>query len=185
MTETNHMQEYDTDLAQLGVCQLWGEITTESALDVSRFILSHNHKPRKGIKHLTLVINSEGGDLINAFALIDLMQHSKVPVHTLGIGQISSAGLMVFMAGTKGHRVITANTHVMSHQWSGSVEGKAHELLSAQQDMMITQARVLRHYCKHSGQTEQVIKDRLLPPHDVYLTADEAVQLGVADRIQA
>lgn len=177
------MQEYDADLAQMGVCHLWGEVTTESALDVSRFILNHNHKPRKNIKHLTLVINSEGGDLVHAFALIDLMQHSRIPVHTLGVGQISSAALMVFMAGAKGNRLITANTHVMSHQWSGSMEGKAHELISAQQDLQITQTRVLNHYCKFSGQSVQVVKEKLLPAHDVYLTADEAVQLGIADRI--
>lgn len=175
--------DWDSELQSQGVCHLWGPIDSESGLEVSQFILAHNHKPRKHIKHLTLVINSEGGSLTDAFALIDLIKHSKLPVHTLGLGQISSAGLMVFMAGAPGHRLITTNTQIMSHQWSGSMEGKAHELISAQQDMLITQEKVLKHYCACSGLSETQVKQLLLPPHDVYLTAEQAVELHIADRI--
>jgi ATP-dependent Clp protease, protease subunit len=172
-------------LIKQGIYHLWGEITSESAQEASEFILSMNIKPTKQVKHVTLIINSEGGSLTDAFALIDVMQHSKLPVHTLALGQVSSAGLMVFMAGSRGHRLITPNTMIMSHQWSGSVQGKAHELLSAHQDMQITTARVLAHYCKYTQQSEQTILTQLLPPHDVYLTASQAVELGIADRIQS
>jgi ATP-dependent Clp protease, protease subunit len=162
---------------------LFGEINQEQVESAIRFILAHNCVPKKK-KFITLIVNSQGGDLNDAFALIDIMTHSKVPVHTLGLGQISSSGLMIFMAGAQGHRVLTPNTHIMSHQWSGTFEGKIHELLSAQEDFRQTTARMLAHYKRHSKLTEEQIQTHLLPASDVYLTAEQAVQMGIADRIQ-
>jgi ATP-dependent protease ClpP protease subunit len=144
------LSEIEQDLHSQGVCHMWGEVTTELAAQVSKFILWHNLKQFKHVKHLMLIINSEGGELTHAFALSDLITHSKIPVHMLGVGQISSAGLMVFMSGCKGHRMITHKTHIMSHQWSTHVQGKTHELLSAHEDMQITQRRVISHYETHT-----------------------------------
>jgi ATP-dependent Clp protease, protease subunit len=177
------MEEIDMELVNQGVWHIWGEIDADQAVHTSKFILTHMHKPRRNLKHLTFIINSEGGDLAHAFAIIDLMHYSRLPVRTLGVGEISSAGLMIFMAGELGHRCVTANTQIMSHQWSTQIQGKAYELLSAQQDMQITQARVLAHYVKHTHKTESEVQQLLLPPHDVYLTAAQAVELGIADHV--
>lgn len=177
--------EIDHVLCEQGVFHMWGEVSTELSAQVSKFILWHNMKKFKHVKHITLIINSEGGELTHAFALSDLITHSKIPVHTLGVGQISSAGLMVFMAGFKGARMITPNTHIMSHQWSTHVQGKTHELLSAHEDMMITQKRVIHHYETHTRLTPEKIQQMLLPPHDVFLTAEQAVAWGIADGIHS
>jgi ATP-dependent Clp protease, protease subunit len=179
------LAEFDTDttLTKEGVFTLFGPVDSDMAQTAVRFVLAHN-SVRSPVKHLTFVINSEGGDLNDAFSIIDVITHSRIPVHTLGLGQISSSGLMIFMSGVKGHRLLTRNTSVMSHQWSGTFEGKIHELMSAQSDFELTTARMINHYRKCSGLDEATIKSKLLPPHDVYLTADQAVSLGLADRIQ-
>src|SRR5574344_1834410 len=59
--------------------------------------------------HLTLIINSPGGDLNSAFAIIDCMKGSALPVHTIGLGLIASCGILTFMSGEKGHRILTPN----------------------------------------------------------------------------
>lgn len=184
--KSNTRTEFDVDdiLNQEAIYTLFGEIDTNSVESAIRFILAHNHVNKK-VKFITLVVNSEGGDLNDAFALIDVMCHSKVPVYTLGLGQISSCGLMIFMAGAPGHRVLTPNTHVMSHQWSGHFEGKLHELVSAQEDLRLTTARMMAHYEKYTHLSEDQIRKNLLPECDVYLTAEQAVSLGIADRIQS
>jgi ATP-dependent Clp protease protease subunit len=176
--------EFDVDmvLANSAVHTLFGDVDQQSTLDAIRFILAHNCEPKKN-KFITLIINSQGGDLHDAFALIDIIMHSKLPVHTLGLGQLSSCALMIFMAGTKGHRVLTENTHIMSHQWSGTFQGKAHELLSAQTDYQLTQQRMLAHYVRHSKLSVREIEQHLLCAHDVFLTAEQAVTMGIADKI--
>jgi ATP-dependent Clp protease, protease subunit len=177
--------EFDIDnvLDTQGVFTLFGSVDSEMSRNAVRFVLAHN-SVKSPVKNITFVINSEGGDLNDAFAIIDVITHSRIPVHTLGLGQISSSGLMIFMAGTKGHRLLTTNTSVMSHQWSGTFEGKLHELMSAQADFELTTARMIEHYRRCSGLSESEIMQKLLPPHDVYLTSDQAVKLGIADRIK-
>lgn len=177
--------DFDVDmvLATQAVHTLFGDVDQHSTLDAIRFILAHNCAPKKN-KFITLIINSQGGDLNDAFALIDIMTHSQMPVHTLGLGQLSSCALMIFMAGAKGHRVLTENTHIMSHQWSGTFQGKAHELLSAQVDFQLTQQRMMAHYVRHSTLSVHEIEQHLLCAHDVFLTAEQAVQMGIADSIQ-
>ena len=68
--------------------------------------------------------------MTDGFALIDIIHGSRLPIWTVGIGMLASMGLMIFMAGEKGHRVLTPNTLILSHQWSGVDSGKEHELVS-------------------------------------------------------
>jgi ATP-dependent Clp protease, protease subunit len=136
-------------------------------------------------ERLQLIINSPGGCLNSALALIDVMKGSAIPVHTLGIGQISSCGLLTFIAGAKGHRVLTPNTSILSHQFSWGSYGKNHELIARVKEFELTSARLIALYKHCTGLTETKIREVLLPANDVWLTAEEAVELGVADSIKA
>lgn len=150
------------------------------------WILRCNFMPDKiRPERLQLIINSPGGCLNSALALIDVMKGSVIPVHTLGIGQISSCGLLTFIAGTKGHRVLTPNTSILSHQYSWGSAGKSHELMARVKEFDLTSARLIALYKHCTGLTETKIREVLLPPQDVWLTAQEAVELGVADAIKA
>jgi ATP-dependent Clp protease protease subunit len=61
---------------------------------------------------LNLIITSPGGDLNAAFALVDTMRGSAIPIRTIGLGQIASAGLLIFISGDKGQRILTPNTSI-------------------------------------------------------------------------
>lgn len=134
-------------------------------------------------ERLNLIINSPGGCVNSAMALIDVMKGSVIPVHTLGIGQISSCGLLTFIAGTKGHRVITPMTSILSHQYSWGSVGKEHELLSRVKEFELTSQRIISLYKHCTGLSETKIREILLPAQDVWLSADEAVEHGLADSI--
>ena len=160
------------------------DFDSKTVAPVIEFILEKNLLPAsKRPKHLTLIINSPGGEMSAAFALIDIMNGSSIPVHTLGIGQISSCGILTFMSGEKGHRVLTPNTSILSHQWTWGSFGKSHELVAVQREFELTDERMMNHYKKCTGQTEATIKKYLLPPEDVWLTPREAVKYGIADQI--
>lgn len=149
------------------------------------WIIKKNLLPNKNRpKHLTLMICSPGGEVSSAFALIDVMKGSKIPVHTLGIGEIASCGLLTFMSGEQGHRAVTPNTSILSHQYSWGSHGKEHELFARVREFELTSERMLAHYKKCTGLTEDKIRKYLLPEKDVWLSADEAVKYGIADEIK-
>lgn len=174
----------DVDLEDRGIFILYDEITTENTSEAIKFILKSNlSKNKNKPKNLTLIINSSGGDLNSAFALIDIIKGSKIPVYTIGLGEISSAGLLIFMSGKRGNRSITPNTSILSHQFTWGKEGKEHELLAALKEFNLTSKRMLNHYKKCTGLSEKKIKEILMPPTDVYLDSDEALDYNIADKI--
>lgn len=174
------------DIGDVGIYIFADEFNSASSSKAIKFILSKNILPKKKRPgNLTLIINSPGGELSSAFALIDMMKGSKIPVYTLGIGEISSCGLLTFMAGEKGHRIITPNTSILSHQYSWGSYGKEHELIARVKEYNNTSERMLAHYKKCTGLSEKVIKEILMPPEDVWLSAKEAVKYGIADQIKS
>ena len=135
-------------------------------------------------KELTLVINSPGGQVHSAFALIDTMKGSAIPVKTVGLGMIASCGLLLFISGSKGRRILTPNTSILSHQFSWGTYGKEHELFAAQKEYDLTTTRMLTHYKKCTGLSDDKIRKYLLPPQDVWLDAKEAKKLGICDEVK-
>jgi ATP-dependent Clp protease, protease subunit len=171
------------NLQTAGMYVFMGEVDADSMQPIIEWLLHENFIVKKRKKELLLMICSEGGDMSAAFALIDVMNSSSIPIKTVGLGQIASAGLMIFLAGSQGRRVLTPNTSILSHQFSWGSEGKSHELFATVKEFELTQQRMIAHYRRCTGLSDEKIKAALLPPHDVYLTAEEALQLNVCDAI--
>lgn len=171
-------------LADNGVYYFCNEFSHQTVKDPITWILDMNFQEKTPFNNLTLIITSYGGDLSAAFGLIDVMRGSHIPVHTVGLGVIASAGLLTFIAGTKGHRIVTPNTSILSHQWSWGSFGKEHELIASVKEFELTTKRMIEHYKKCTGLTEKVIRDKLLPPQDVWLTAEEAKKYKLVDMIK-
>jgi ATP-dependent Clp protease protease subunit len=133
---------------------------------------------------LNLIICSPGGDLNAAFALIDTMRGSAIPIRTIGLGQIASAGLMIFIAGDKGKRILTPNTSILSHQYSWGAFGKEHELFATVKEFDLTTKKMIQHYKKCTGLTDAKIREVLLPPQDIWLSPLESKKLGLCDDVK-
>lgn len=170
------------ELEHHGVHLLMGEINEESCAGAIDWILRENFAPTRK-KHLTMILCSPGGDLTSCFALIDVMAGSVIPVHTLGIGQIASCGLLLFISGAKGFRTLTPNTSILSHQYSWGAYGKEHELFAQAREYELTTKRMMTHYKRCTGLSEANIRKYLLPPQDIWLSAHEAKTLNVCDRV--
>lgn len=169
---------------EAGMYYMADDFHNESTRPIINWIIEKNLLPQKyRPKELTLIINSPGGDVHSAFALIDTMKGSAIPIRTVGLGLIASCGILTFMAGTKGRRVITSNTSILSHQYSWGSGGKEHELFARVREFELSTERMIEHYKKCTGLTEKVIREVLLPPHDVWLNAEEAVKYKIADKI--
>jgi ATP-dependent Clp protease protease subunit len=171
------------DLKKSGIYTFMGEVDSDSMLPIIEWILHENYIVKKKKKELILMICSRGGDMEEAFALIDVMRSSLIPIKTVGLGQIASCGLLIFLAGTPDRRVLTPNTSILSHQYSWGSDGKHHELFAITKEFGLAQQRMINHYCETTGLNEETVKARLLPANDVWLSAEEALELGICDHI--
>lgn len=182
-TPTENTAEKGVTLEDKGYYVLMEPITSATCREAIKFIMKANFQPKK-LDHINLVICSPGGAVDACFALIDTMKGSAIPVRTIGLGCIASCGLLLFMAGQKGHRILTPNTSILSHQWAWGSYGKEHELFATVREFELTTKRIIAHYRKCTGLTEKVIREQLLPPEDKWLEAKEALKLGLCDQIK-
>jgi ATP-dependent Clp protease protease subunit len=162
---------------------MMGNIDVDSVKAVTEWIFEANFAEERPTL-LNLIITSPGGDLNAAFALIDVMRGSAIPIRTIGLGQIASAGLMIFINGEKGKRMLTPNTSILSHQYSWGAFGKEHELFATVKEFDLTTQKMIAHYKKCTGLPEKKIREILLPPQDVWLSPQEAKKLGLCDDIK-
>ena len=181
--QDNSEKEPSRLLQEAGMYVFMGEITDDAIRPIIEWILVENHVVRKKKKELLLMICSEGGAMESAFALIDVMRASSIPIKTVGLGSVASSALLIFLAGTPGRRMLTPNTSILSHQYSWGSDGKHHELFAMTKEFGLAQQRMMDHYRVTTGLDEEVIKQRLLPSSDVYLSAEEALTLGICDFI--
>jgi ATP-dependent Clp protease, protease subunit len=170
-------------LQEAGMYVFMDEVSSESIKPIIEWILVENHVVKKKKKELLLMICSDGGSMEDAFALIDVMKASSIPIKTVGLGSVSSSGLLIFLAGALGRRILTPNTSILSHQYSWGSDGKHHELFAITKEFGLAQKRMVQHYQETTGLDEETIKTKLLPANDVYLSAEEALELGICDFI--
>lgn len=180
---TKSMDE-DEDLDRSpGIGMLYGEVDTELVAGLTEWILMENLADNPP-EVLTLLINSPGGSLSDAFCLIEIMNGSRIPIATVALGEICSAGLLVFMSGAPGMRTLTPTVSIMSHHFSAGTGGNFHDLINVQKEWNFTNQRIVNQYKRCTGLSEEDIKTKLLPPTDVFLTPTQALDLHLADQIR-
>jgi ATP-dependent Clp protease, protease subunit len=159
-----------------------GEVTGENVEKAIRWIMmgSQNPSPDHPMK---LYINSEGGNLLDAFALIDVMRTSPVPIATVGMGNLMSSAFMVFAAGTIGKRAIGKNTSIMIHQFNHDYAGKYHDMKAYSEEIDRINYRMVAELARTGKLNDIEVGSKLLKPSDVWLSANQLVELGFADII--
>lgn len=186
MTSNNPSTETDFDpIRDNGYYLFMDNFNYQSCEKAIRWIITENLRKTDRKEFLTLVICSPGGLVSTCFALVDTMKGSAIPIRTVAIGQIASCGFIAFIAGEKGHRILTPNTSILSHQYSAGSSGKEHDLYASQKGFELTSERILKHYMKCiDGMTEKKIREYLLPAHDVWLSAKQAKKLKCCDEVK-
>ena len=169
-------------LQSLGAYMLFGGIDQQTSYETCEFIIKAN-LIQQSRNPLNLIINSEGGHVTDGFAIIDVMETSRLPVQTIGTGMIASMALLTLSAGSKGNRVITKNTEIMAHQWYGGMEGKFHELMAVTNEHLRLKETFITHFKRHSKMNEKQIVDILFSPSDRWLTPQECKKYGLCDKV--
>jgi ATP-dependent Clp protease protease subunit len=179
----NDKEKKEHGLNDYGIIYLSGAINGGNAESVCKEIIEYNIKGE--VNQLQMIINSPGGSCPAGFSIIDIMEWSRIPIYTTGIGMIASMGLLIFMTGEKGRRVITPRTSILSHRFSAFNFGNHSQLIAGRKEEDLEHERILQHYLTYSNIKDKVaLENYLLRDVDTWLSPDEAIQHGLADIIE-
>ena len=149
-----------------------------ASIIVAQMLYLEGQDPEKDIN---FYINSPGGSVTAGLAIYDTMQYIKCDVSTICMGMAASMGAFLFSSGAKGKRYILPNAEVMIHQPLGGAKGQATEILIAADHIKKTKERLNKILAENTGKSvEEIFADT---ERDNWLTAEEAVAYGIADKI--
>ena len=132
-------------------------------------------------KDISLYINSPGGEVYSGLAILDTMNFIKPQVSTICVGMAASMAAVLLSAGAKGKRFCLTHSKVMIHQPSGGAQGQQTEIEIVAEEIKKTRRELNQILSDASGQSiEKVQSDT---ERDNYLTAAEALDYGLIDRI--
>lgn len=156
-----------------------GEITDEVANSVvAQLIYLEGKNPDKDI---AVYINSPGGSVSAGMAIFDTMNYIKCDVSTICVGLAASMGAFLLASGTKGKRFALKNSEIMIHQPLGGAQGQASDIEIRAKQILRIKENINKILSERTGQNlEKVKKDT---DRDYYMTADEAKEYGLVDKI--
>jgi ATP-dependent Clp protease protease subunit len=147
----------------------------------------------QGNEDITFFINSPGGSVTAGLAIYDTMQFIKPDVATYVLGQACSMGSFLAQAGAKGKRYVLPESRTMIHRvssgtrgTSGSVHVQELEFEDAKraiEESIRINKRLTELYVKHNTAGKKYEELFETMKFDTFLSADEAVAYGLADKV--
>ena len=168
---------------------LFTDIGEEKVAELVHALLFLNETNKDGKKKSTepieFYISTYGGAADDMFALYDVMRQVKnlTEIHTIGMGKVMSAGVLLLAAGTKGKRKIGKYCRVMIHSAIAGSHGSLPNLLNEMEALQGLQESYINALVAETKMTKTQIKKMLERKVNVYLSAEEAVKFGIADII--
>ena len=119
------------------------------------------------------------------FAMYDLMRmvRKDCAIQTFGIGKVMSAGVLLLAAGTKGQRRIGKNCRIMLHRVLTGDSGSLHSFQATYKEAEIVEEMMFRALADETNLTVSKIKKIVSKNLDAFFSAEEAVEMGIADII--
>ena len=134
---------------------------------------------------IELVISTFGGSTPEMFGVYDLVRSLREDhtVTTFGLGKVMSAGVLLLASGTRGERKVGRSCRLMIHAISASVAGTVQDMETEIKEIKWIQDTYAAALAKETKLTVKKIQKMFSTGEDIYLSAEEAVKFGIADKI--
>ena len=188
------------DRPELRVTGIYGDITEEKCSEAVYGLLALHQTSKALVKEdpddpdsefvemcqpIEFYISTYGGQASEMFSVYDLMRtlRDETPIYTHGIGKVMSAGVLLLAAGTKGERRIGKNCRVMIHGVISGQHGHIADVENEFSEAKMTQKLYINALVEETSMTEKDIRKMINKKTNVYIDAEKAVELGIADII--
>ena len=136
-------------------------------------------KLRIDLVPIYLHIYSNGGYIHAAFAAIDVINSSKVPVYSIIEGATASAGTLISIVCKK--RYIRPTAYMLIHQLSSEIWGKMDAIIDEYKNLTQLMSKIKSIYKKYSLLTDEKLENIL--KHDLWLDAKKSIKYGLVDEL--
>jgi len=142
-------------------------------------------KDEKKKKEIKFYLSTYGGSADDMFALYDMMKliQKDTEISVIGMGKVMSAGVLILAGGTHGKRKIGRNCRVMIHSVIAGNQGSLHNLVNEMEAIKDLQEMYIDRLVEETKMTKIQLKKMLEQKVNVYLSAEKAVEYGIADEI--
>jgi len=134
---------------------------------------------------ITMYISTYGGSADEMFAIYDMVTKVKqsCEIHTIGLGKVMSAGVLLLASGTKGKRKIGKHCRVMIHSVNAGAGGELHNIENEVSAFKHMQELYVNALARETQMTKRQIMKLIDRRVNVYITAQEAIEYGIADEL--
>ena len=168
---------------------MYGDVNEERSAEMIVGIISLSEQKLKEdqerLDDMKIYVSTYGGSADDMMAIYDIMRlaKKKCDIETIGMGKVMSAGTLILAAGTKGKRKIMKNCRVMIHAVSAGSVGAIHNLQNEMEEIQAIQDAYIRCLVSETDLTKRQLRKLLDQKVNIYLTAEEAVEYGLADEV--
>ena len=173
------------DDKEMRTMMLYGDVNEEKAGDMVAGLLMLHAATKEDSEDIKFYISTYGGSADDMFSVYDIMNMVKqdCDIETIGMGKVMSAGTLLLASGTKGKRKILKNCRVMIHSVSAGNVGTLHNLEVELEEIQNLQDMYISAMVQCTDLTKRQLRKMLDQKVNVYLTAEEAVEYGLADEV--
>ena len=197
----NNIQPPASQEPELRTINLYGDISEQKGADVVAALLylentSHAVSAKnpedpeseqvRVARSIAMMVSTHGGTASDMFSILDIMDMVKertCDIETFGIGKVMSAGVPILAAGTKGKRKVGRNCRIMLHNVMAGSHGTIFSMENELEEIKWIQERYIETLASYTKLTPTKIKKLLKTQKDVYISAEEAIKMGIADEI--
>lgn len=154
--------------------------TFDESLD--ELTLAMARMARSADRALSIYINTDGGDATRTFALVEIIRWAKangVLVETFVLCEAQSAGSIVAVAGTKGHRYVAYDGAYMLHY--GQTSQVANSPVSAERIYKANKRHFNNLVSHYEANCDIPALSSKLQNDSLYITAQQAIEWNMAD----
>lgn len=197
----NNIQPPAPSEPELRTINLYGDISEQKGADVVAALLylentSHAVSTKDPqdpeseqvivARSIAMMVSTHGGTASDMFSILDIMDMVKertCDIETFGIGKVMSAGVPILAAGTKGKRKVGRNCRIMLHNVMAGSHGTIFSMENELEEIKWIQERYIETLASYTKLTPSKIKKLLKSQKDIYISAEEAIKMGIADEI--
>lgn len=141
----------------------------------------HDLKALGEVTQINLRINSPGGDVFDGIAIYNMLQQHRARVSVTIDGIAASMASVIAMAGDE--IAMPENAMMLIHDPSGAVVGTSGDMRELADALDKVKGSLVSAYAGKTGLSRDRVAEIMAA--ETWLTADEALELGFADRIES
>lgn len=130
---------------------------------------------------IKLYINSNGGELLDAWGLIDIILKSETPIYTYCSGYAMSAGFLIFLAGHK--RYMYKHSTLMYHQIWFIRSGTYQNFIENETEREYYQNNMEEYVKQRTTISQDILDEIRVKKKDWYIHYEDALKYGIAQVI--